>query len=60
MLGQIGFDYIGIIIAMVIGAIAGSWVGTKLRNIIDGKKFTIILKVLLTTLAIKVIVGVFI
>lgn len=58
--GFVFFDYIGIIIAMVIGAIAGSWVGTKLRNIIDGKKFTIILKVLLTTLAIKVIVGVFI
>ena len=58
--GFVFFDYIGIIIAMVIGAIVGSWVGTKLRNIIDGKKFTIILKVLLTTLAIKVIVGVFI
>ena len=58
--GFVFFDYIGIIIAMVIGAITGSWVGTKLRNIIDGKKFTIILKVLLTTLAIKVIVGVFI
>ena len=58
--GFVFFDYIGIIIAMVIGAIAGSWVGTKLRNIIDGKKFTIILKVLLTTLAVKVIVGVFI
>ena len=58
--GFVFFDYIGIIIAMVIGAIAGSWVGTKLRNIIDGKKFTIILKVLLTTLAIKVIIGVFI
>ncbi|MDY0051801.1 MAG: sulfite exporter TauE/SafE family protein [Aliarcobacter sp.] len=58
--GFVFFDYIGIIIAMIIGAIAGSWVGTKLRNIIDGKKFTIILKVLLTTLAIKVIIGVFI
>ena len=58
--GFVFFDYIGIIIAMVIGAIVGSWVGTKLRNIIDGKKFTIILKVLLTALAIKVIVGVFI
>ena len=58
--GFVFFDYIGIIIAMVIGAIVGSWVGTKLRNIIDGKKFTIILKVLLTTLAIKVIIGVFI
>ena len=57
--GFVFFDYIGIIIAMVIGAIAGSWAGTKLRNIIDGKKFTIILKVLLTALAIKIIIGVF-
>ena len=58
--GFVFFDYIGIIIAMVIGAITGSWAGTKLRNIIDGKKFTIILKVLLSALAIKVIIGVFI
>jgi uncharacterized membrane protein YfcA len=58
--GFVFFDYIGIIIAMVIGAIAGSFIGTKLRNIIDGKKFTIILKILLTTLAIKIIIGVFI
>lgn len=57
--GFVFFDYIGIIIAMVIGAITGSWAGTKLRNIIDGKKFTIILKVLLTALAIKIIIGVF-
>jgi uncharacterized membrane protein YfcA len=58
--GFVFFDYIGIIIAMVIGAITGSWAGTKLRNIIDGKKFEIILKILLTALAIKVIIGVFI
>jgi uncharacterized protein len=58
--GFVFFDYIGIIIVMVIGAITGSWAGTKLRNIIDGKKFEIILKILLTALAIKVIVGVFI
>ena len=58
--GFVFFDYIGIIIAMVIGAIAGSWAGTKLRNIIDGKKFEIILKILLTALALKVIIGVFI
>ena len=57
--GFVFFDYIGIIIAMIIGAIAGSWTGTKLRDKIDGKKFTIILKVLLSILAIKVIIGVF-
>ena len=58
--GFVFFDYIEIIIAMIIGSIAGSWTGTKLRDKIDAKKFTIILKVLLTALAIKVIVFVFI
>jgi len=53
--GFVFFDYLWIIIAMVLGAIFGSFVGTKLRHLIDGKKFTIILKVLLTTLALKII-----
>jgi uncharacterized protein len=58
--GFVFFDYIGVITNMIIGAVAGSWAGTKLRDKIDGKKFTIILKVLLTALAIQVIVKVFI
>lgn len=58
--GFVFFDYIGILVAMIIGAIAGSWTGTKLRDKIDGKKFLIILKVLLSLLAVKIIVGVFI
>lgn len=58
--GFVFFDYIGVLTAMIIGAIAGSWAGTKLRDKIDGKKFLIILKVLLSLLAIKIIVGVFI
>lgn len=37
------------------GAILGSYVGTKLRNRIDGKKFAIILKIMLTFLAINLI-----
>ena len=45
---------------MIIGAVSGSWVATKLRDEIDGKRFTIILKVLLSALAIQVIVKVFI
>ncbi len=57
--GFVFIDYLGVIIAMIIGAIAGSWVATKLRDKVDGKKFTIILKVLLTALAIQVIVKVF-
>jgi uncharacterized protein len=57
--GFVFFDYIGIIIAMIIGAVTGSFAGTKLRDKIDGKKFTMILKVLLSALAIKIIIGVF-
>ena len=57
--GFVFFDYIGVIIAMIIGAISGSWIATKLRDKIDGKRFTMILKVLLSALAIQVIVKVF-
>jgi len=57
--GFVFFDYIGIIVAMIVGAILGSFVGTKLRDKVDGKKFTMILKVILTVLAVKIIVGVF-
>ena len=45
---------------MIFGAVFGSFVGTKARNLIDGKKFTIILKTLLTILAIKLIVDIII
>jgi len=58
--GFVFFDYIGILIAMIVGAVVGSWTGTKLRDKIDGKKFIIILKVLLSALAIKLIIGLFI
>lgn len=58
--GFVFFDYIGVLTAMIIGAVAGSWVGTKLRDKIDGKKFMLALKILLSTLAIKLIVGLFI
>lgn len=57
--GFVFFDYIGVIVAMIIGAVSGSWFATKLRDKIDGKKFTMILKVLLSALAIQVIVKVF-
>jgi uncharacterized membrane protein YfcA len=58
--GFVFFDYIGILIVMIISAIAGSYAGTKLRDKVDGKKFIILLKVLLSALAVKIIVGVFI
>lgn len=58
--GFVFFDYIGILIAMIIGAVAGSWAGTKLRDKIDGKKFMLVLKILLSLMAIKLIITLFI
>ena len=58
--GFVFFDYIGIIVAMIIGAVAGSWAGTQLRDVIEGKKFLLLLKILLSALSIHVMVKVFI
>lgn len=58
--GFVFFEYIGVLTGMIIGAVAGSWAGTKLRDVIDGKKFMIALKVLLSLMAIKLIAGLFI
>ena len=55
--GFVFLDYISILIAMIIGAVAGSYAGTKLRNKVNGKKFLLILKLLLSALAIKLIIG---
>ncbi|RXK07060.1 sulfite exporter TauE/SafE family protein [Halarcobacter bivalviorum] len=57
--GFVFFDYIGILVAMIIGAIAGSYAGTKLRDKIDGKKFMLALKVILSLMAIKLVIFVF-
>ncbi len=57
--GFIFFEYLSIIIIMIIGSIIGSYVGTKLRDKIDGKKLILILKVLLSILAVKSILMVF-
>lgn len=56
--GFVFSDYLGVLIFMIIGAVAGSYTGTKLRNKIDGKKFVMILKVLLSFLAIKLILSI--
>ena len=58
--GFVFFDYIELITVMIIAAILGSYLGTKLRNKIDGKKFAVVLKVLLSILAFKLIVTIFI
>ncbi len=55
--GFVFFDYIGILSSMIIGAVAGSYVGTKYRHKIDGKKFLFTLKLLLSALAVKLILG---
>ena len=55
--GFIFFDYLGVLIFMIFGAVAGSFVGTKLRETVDGKRFVFVLKVLLSILAIKLIIG---
>jgi uncharacterized membrane protein YfcA len=51
------FDYLSVIVALIMGAVFGSFLGTKLRHKIDGAKFTLVLKVLLSALALKLIVG---
>lgn len=58
--GFVFFDYLGILAAMIIGAVLGSYVGTKLRDKINGRKFLTFLKIFLSILAIKAIVSVFI
>ncbi len=58
--GFVFFDYISILTFMIIGAVIGSWAGTKLRDKIDGKKFMMFLKILLSLMAIKLIVSLFI
>ncbi|WP_424686088.1 sulfite exporter TauE/SafE family protein [Halarcobacter ebronensis] len=57
--GFIFFDYIGVLVAMIIGAVAGSYAGTKLRDKIDGKKFMLALKIILSLMAIKLVIFVF-
>ncbi len=53
--GFVFSNYLSILVAMIIAAIAGSYVGTKLRDKIDGKKFLLLLKILLSILAINLI-----
>ncbi|MGB3752228.1 MAG: sulfite exporter TauE/SafE family protein [Arcobacteraceae bacterium] len=53
-------EYIEIIGVMVVGVIIGSYLGTKLRDKVDGKKLLFTIKILLSILAIKLIVELFI
>ncbi|MGK0255925.1 MAG: putative membrane protein YfcA [Arcobacteraceae bacterium] len=51
-------EYFNIIAVMVVGVVIGSYLGTKLRDKIDGKKLLFTLKILLSILAVKLIIGV--
>jgi uncharacterized membrane protein YfcA len=57
--GFIFADYLPIIIVMITCSILGSYVGTKLRNKIDGKKLFLALKILLSIMAIHSIISIF-
>lgn len=51
--GFVFFDYVGLIVVMMSGSVLGSYVGTKLRHKIEGKKLILLLKLLLSALALK-------
>jgi len=55
--GFVFFDYLEVLVTMIIGAVIGSYAGTKLRTRFYGNRFVIVLKILLSALAIKLIVG---
>lgn len=58
--GAIGIsllEHIPLLLCLVAGAIAGSWVGTKLRKVANNEKLIFLIKILLSLLAIKMIVS---
>ena len=58
--GFVFSDYIVLVVCMVAGSVAGSYAGTAYRRKIDSKKFARLLKILLSILALKMIVGIWI
>jgi len=57
--GFIFADYLWVILIMMACSILGSYVGTHVRNIIDSKKLFIVLRILLTIMALKSILTIF-
>ena len=57
MLGFVYSQHLGLIFAMVVGAITGSWIGTKLRKQITDERFILLFKIVLTMLAIKMLIS---
>lgn len=60
LVGFVFWDYLPSMIALIVGAVAGSYAGTKIRHIIDGKRFMTILKIALTLMALKMIISVWV
>ena len=61
--GIIGFqflEYLWLIIFMSLGAILGSFIGTRMRKVLNNQTYLNIVKVLLTILAVRMIIAVFI
>ncbi len=56
--GFVFLDYIAVILCMAVGSIIGSYVGTKFRKRVDADKIKTVLKVILTILALKAILSV--
>lgn len=58
LFGVIGFnfaEYWPVMLAMIVAVIAGTWVGTRLRQRVPNEQFKLALKWLLTLLAIRII-----
>ena len=53
-------EYISVIGVMIIGVVFGSYLGTKFRDKIDGERLLLFIKILLSMLAIKLIIGFFV
>ena len=59
LFGLIGFsfvDYWLVMLAMMIAVIVGTWVGTRVRHRVPDQRFQVILKWLLTLLAVRIII----
>lgn len=53
--GFVFWDYAWVLVFMIVGAVAGSYVGTRVRGWIDGDKFVLGLRILLSLLAVRMI-----
>lgn len=59
ILGFSFFEHLNLVLFMIIGAVLGSYIGSKLRSYFDQEKLLFIMKIILTFLSIKTIIMVF-